>query len=155
MAERNASISEDRRIEFRIGINVGDIIIDEGDIYGDGVNIAARVEALARPGAICVSENAYQQVKGKLALDVSDMGEQQLKNIAQPVRVYGVRLLDASAVRGADASRQAFDRRVAVPEYERRSGAGILRRRPGRGHHHRPVAIQMAFRHRPQLDLCL
>jgi adenylate cyclase len=97
MAERNASISEDRRIEFRIGINVGDIIIDEGDIYGDGVNIAARVEALARPGAICVSENAYQQVKGKLALDISDMGEQQLKNIAQPVRVYGVRLQDASA----------------------------------------------------------
>ena len=97
MAERNAAIPEDRRIEFRIGINVGDIIIDEGDIYGDGVNIAARVEALAHPGAICVSENAYQQVKGKLALDVSDMGEQQLKNIAQPVRVYGVRLQDASA----------------------------------------------------------
>ena len=67
------------------------------DIYGDGVNIAARVETLARPGAICVSENAYQQVKGKLALDVSDMGEQQLKNIAQPVRVYGVRLQDAPA----------------------------------------------------------
>ena len=91
MAERNAAIPEDRRIEFRIGINVGDIIIDEGDIYGDGVNIAARVETLARPGAICLSDNAYQQIKGKLALDVSDMGEQQLKNIAQPVRVYGVR----------------------------------------------------------------
>src|ERR1039457_2331700 len=62
MAERNAAVPEERRIEFRIGINVGDIIIDEGDIYGDGVNIAARVEALARPGAVCVSENAYQQV---------------------------------------------------------------------------------------------
>jgi adenylate cyclase len=97
LAERNVAISEDRRIEFRIGINVGDIIIDEGDIYGDGVNIAARVEALARPGAVCVSENAYQQVKGKLALDFSDMGEQQLKNIAQPVRVYGVRLQDTPA----------------------------------------------------------
>jgi len=92
MAERNAAIPEDRRIEFRIGINVGDIIIDEGDIYGDGVNIAARLEALAHPGAICVSENTYQQVKGKLALDVSDMGEQQLRNIALPVRVYDVRL---------------------------------------------------------------
>jgi adenylate cyclase len=92
MAERNAAIPEDRRVEFRIGINVGDILIDEGDIYGDGVNIAARVEALASPGAICLSENAYQQIKGKLALDVSDMGEQRLKNIAQPVRVYGVRL---------------------------------------------------------------
>jgi adenylate cyclase len=97
MAERNASISEDQRIEFRIGINVGDIIIDEGDIYGDGVNIAARVEALASPGAICLSENAYRQMKGKLALNVSDMGEQQLKNIAQPVRVYGVRLDDVPA----------------------------------------------------------
>jgi adenylate cyclase len=95
MAERNAAIPENRRIEFRMGLNVGDVIIDEGDIYGDGVNIAARVEAFARPGAICVSENAYQQVKGKLALDVSDMGEQQLKNITQPVRVYGVGLQDA------------------------------------------------------------
>jgi adenylate cyclase len=92
MAARNATIPEDRRIEFRIGINVGDIIIDEGDIYGDGVNIAARVESLASPGEICLSDNAYQQIKGKLAFDVSDLGEQHLKNIAQPVRVYGVRL---------------------------------------------------------------
>jgi adenylate cyclase len=92
MAERNVAVPEDRRIEFRIGINVGDIIIDEDDIYGDGVNIAARVEALASPGAIFISDNAYQQIKGKLTLEVSDAGEQQLKNIAQPVRVYGVRL---------------------------------------------------------------
>src|SRR5713226_4938464 len=97
MAERNAAIPEDRRIEFRIGINVGDIIIDEGDIYGDGVNIASRVETLAGPGAICLSDNAYQQMKGKLTLDVNDMGERQLKNIAQPVRVYGVRLDRTSA----------------------------------------------------------
>ncbi len=96
MAERSAAIPEDRRVEFRIGINVGDIIIDEGDIYGDGVNIAARVESLASPGAICLSDNAYQQIKGKLALEVSDMGEQQFKNIALPVRVYGVRLDDTS-----------------------------------------------------------
>jgi adenylate cyclase len=92
MAKRNKDIPEDRRIEFRIGINVGDIIIDEGDIYGDGVNIAARVEALASPGAIGLSDNAFQQIKGKLAVDVSDMGEQNLKNIAQPVRVYSVQL---------------------------------------------------------------
>ena len=65
MAERNAAVPEERRIEFRIGINVGDIIIDEGDIYGDGVNIAARVETLASPGAICLSDHAYQQIKGK------------------------------------------------------------------------------------------
>jgi len=92
MAERNVSMPEDHRIEFRIGINVGDIIVDSGDIYGDGVNIAARVEALASPGAICLSDNAYQQIKGKLVVDVSDMGEQQLKNITQPIRVYRVRL---------------------------------------------------------------
>jgi len=91
MAERNTAIPEDHRIEFRIGINVGDIIIDENDIYGDGVNIAARIESLAEPGAVCLSENAYQQIKGKLSLDVTDMGDQQLKNIAQRVRVYGIR----------------------------------------------------------------
>ena len=100
MAGRNADVPEDRRIEFRIGINVGDIIIDAGDIYGDGVNIAARIEAQATPGGICLSDNAYRQIKGKLALDVSDMGEQQLKNIPQPVRLYSVRL-DAPAARPA------------------------------------------------------
>jgi adenylate cyclase len=97
MADRNAAIPEDRRIEFRMGINVGDIIIDEGDIYGDGVNIAARIETLASPGAICISDNAYQQIKGKLTLAVSDMGEQQLKNIVQPILVYGVQLDGTSA----------------------------------------------------------
>jgi adenylate cyclase len=97
VTERSAEVPEDRRIEFRIGINVGDIIIDEGDIYGDGVNIASRVETLASPGAICLSDNAYQQIKGKLSLDVADLGEQQLKNIAQTVRVYSVRPHGASA----------------------------------------------------------
>jgi adenylate cyclase len=96
MGERNASIPEDRRLEFRMGINVGDIIIDGSDIYGDGVNIAARLEALASPGAICLSQSAYQQVKGKIALDVADLGERQLKNIAEPVHVYGVRLYGVS-----------------------------------------------------------
>jgi adenylate cyclase len=97
MAERNAAIPEDRQVAFRIGINVGDIIIDEGDIYGDGVNIAARVESLATPGAICLSEDTYNQIRGKLAINVSDMGEQRLKNIDRPVRIYSVRLDDAPA----------------------------------------------------------
>ena len=96
MAERNAVIPEDRRIEFRIGINVGDVIVDDrGDIYGDGVNIAARVESLAKPGTLCLSDEAYRQIRGKLPIDVSDIGEHQLKNIAQPVRVYSVWLDDA------------------------------------------------------------
>src|SRR6202035_3314968 len=87
---RNADIPDDRRVDFRIGINVGDIIIDEDDIYGDGVNIAARLESLASPGEICLSENTYTQIKGKLPINLSDMGLQQLKNIAQQVRVYNV-----------------------------------------------------------------
>jgi len=96
MAERNAVIPDDRRIEFRIGINVGDVIVDDrGDIYGDGVNIAARVESLAKPGTLCLSDEAYRQIRGKLPIDVSDIGEHQLKNIAQPVRVYSVWLDDA------------------------------------------------------------
>src|SRR5215475_2627606 len=97
MAARNSDIPEDRRIEIRIGINVGDIIIDEGDVYGDGVNIAARIEPLAERGTVCLSDNAYQQIKGKLPFDVIDMGEQQLKNIAQRVRIYSVRLEGAPA----------------------------------------------------------
>ncbi len=92
MAERNAQIPQGSRIELRIGINIGDVIIDEADIFGDGVNIAARLETLASPGAICLSENVYQQIKGKLPFNVSDMGEHQLKNIAQRVHVYGVRV---------------------------------------------------------------
>ncbi len=97
IAEQNASVPQDQRIEFRIGLNVGDIIFDDGDIYGDGVNIAARVETIASPGAICLSENAYQQIKGKLVLEVDDLGEHELKNIAQPIRIYAVRSKNACA----------------------------------------------------------
>jgi TolB-like protein/class 3 adenylate cyclase len=90
MAERNTAIPADRRIEFRIGVNVGDIIIDEGDIYGDGVNVAARIEALAEPGGICVSRAVRDQVRDKLDFSLEDMGEQQVKNIVRPVRVYRI-----------------------------------------------------------------
>jgi formylglycine-generating enzyme required for sulfatase activity/class 3 adenylate cyclase len=92
MAERNEAIPEDRRIEFRIGINVGDIIIDSNDIFGDGVNIAARLEGVAEPGGITVSDRVHQDTSGKFDFVFEDMGEQQLKNIARPVRVYRVRL---------------------------------------------------------------
>jgi adenylate cyclase len=88
MMERNASTPQDKRIELRIGIHVGDIIIEEGDIFGEGVNIAARLEGLAQPGGICISDDAYRQVRGKLDVNFEDSGEQQLKNIAQRVRVY-------------------------------------------------------------------
>jgi adenylate cyclase len=91
MVERNAGVPPDRRIEFRIGIHLGDIVEEsDGDLMGDGVNIAARLEGIAKPGAICLSEDAYRQVKSRLDLAVSDLGETQLKNIAEPVRVYSV-----------------------------------------------------------------
>jgi adenylate cyclase len=91
MVERNSGVPEDRRIEFRIGVHLGDVVEeDDGDLMGDGVNIAARLEGIARPGAICLSEDAYRQVKSRLDLNVSDLGATALKNIAEPVRVYSV-----------------------------------------------------------------
>jgi adenylate cyclase len=90
MAERNAEVPEALRIEFRMGINLGDIIKDGRDIYGDGVNIAARLEALAEPGGICVSRVVRDQVRDKLAFSFEDMGEQKVKNIARPVRVHRI-----------------------------------------------------------------
>jgi adenylate cyclase len=91
MVERNAAIPPNERIEFRVGINLGDVIAEEHDIFGDGVNVAARLEALAEPGGICVSRVVRDQVRDKLDFAFADMGEQQVKNIARPVRVYRVR----------------------------------------------------------------
>jgi len=90
VALRNTDVPEDQRITYRIGINLGDIIVEGDDIYGDGVNIAARMEGLAEPGGICVTRNVFNQVKSKLELDFEDMGEQQVKNISEPIRVYRV-----------------------------------------------------------------
>ena len=92
MAERNADVPQEKRIEFRMGINVGDIIVDGTDMWGDGVNVAARLEALAEPGGICISGRVQEDVHDKLDIAFEDAGEQQLKNIARPVRVYRVRL---------------------------------------------------------------
>lgn len=94
MVERNASVPQEQRIEIRIGIHVGDIIIEDDDIFGDGVNIAARLEGIAQPGGICISDDAYRQVRGKLDANFQDAGQRQLKNIAQPVRVYQLQLGD-------------------------------------------------------------
>src|SRR6266478_1244408 len=90
MIARNAAAPAERRIEFRMGINVGDIIIEDGDIFGDGVNIAARLEALAEPGGICLSAAAHEQVRDRLDIAFDDMGDQQVKNITRPVRVYSI-----------------------------------------------------------------
>jgi adenylate cyclase len=91
MIERNSGLPQDRRIEFRIGIHLGDVVEEtDGDLMGDGVNIAARLEGVAKPGAICLSDDAYRQVKARLDMQVSDLGETELKNIAEPMRLYSI-----------------------------------------------------------------
>jgi TolB-like protein/class 3 adenylate cyclase len=92
VAQREAVLPDDRRLAFRIGINVGDIIVEDGDILGDGVNVAARLEGLAEPGGICIARNVWNQVKAKLGLPFEPMGEHRVKNIAEPVTVYRVNL---------------------------------------------------------------
>jgi class 3 adenylate cyclase/tetratricopeptide (TPR) repeat protein len=97
MAERNAGIDQAHRMQFRIGVNIGDVICDEARIYGDGINVAARLEGIAEPGGICVSEDAYRQTRGKVDARFADIGEQSLKNIVRPVRAYRV-VLDGFAM---------------------------------------------------------
>ena len=103
MVERNAGLPPERRIEFRIGIHLGDVVEEsDGDLMGDGVNIAARLEGIAKPGSICLSEDAYRQVKSRLDLAVSDLGATQLKNIAEPVRVYSLEVGKAAQAKPAE-----------------------------------------------------
>src|SRR4029077_15396063 len=91
MIDRNVDVPEDKRISFRMGINLGDVIVEPEDIFGDGVNIAARLEALAEPGGICISRGVRDQIRDKLPYPFEDRGEQSVKNIARPVRVYALR----------------------------------------------------------------
>src|SRR5215472_16731718 len=90
MIDREAGMPEDHRIRFRVGINLGDVIVDGDDIFGDGVNVAARLEALAEPGGICISRTVRDHIRDKLAYAFEDLGEQSVKNIARPVRVYAL-----------------------------------------------------------------
>src|SRR5271157_5081913 len=105
MVERNAGVPADRRIEFRIGVHLGDVVEEsDGDLMGDGVNIAARIEGNCEPGGICLSEDAYRQVKGRLDLAVTDLGPTQLKNIAEPIRVYSLEVGAPAQAKPAPAS---------------------------------------------------
>src|SRR5580658_353653 len=91
LIERNAGLPPERRIEFRVGIHLGDVVEEaDGDLMGDGVNIAARLESIAKPGGICLSEDAYRQVSGRLDMEVTDLGPTKLKNIEKPIRVYSL-----------------------------------------------------------------
>ena len=111
MAERNAGLRADDRIEFRIGVHQGDVVVEDGDIFGDGVNVAARLEGLADPGGICVSARVQEDAAGRLDLTFEDMGEQALKNIARPVRVYRVRLATAETAQ----TLRRLKRRLRLP----------------------------------------
>jgi class 3 adenylate cyclase/TolB-like protein len=119
MIDRNVEVPEDKRIAFRIGVNLGDVIIDGGDIYGDGVNIAARLEALAEPGGICIARVVRDQIRDKLPHPFADMGEQSVKNIARPVRAYALSADAVASTPLATASgplgRARSFRRVLIP----------------------------------------
>jgi class 3 adenylate cyclase len=97
MALANASLPGNERMEFRIGINLGDVMCDDGDLFGDGVNVAARLEGLADAGGICIAASIHDQVRGKLKLDCDELGPRALKNIAEPVNAYRLRLTEESA----------------------------------------------------------
>src|SRR5229473_3601765 len=106
MAEQNADAPQDNRIKFRMGVHVGDIIIDDNDIFGDGVNIAARLEGIAEPGGVCISDDAHRQIRGKVDIAFEDMGSQTLKNIAEPMRVWRMRIGPSPSPAMLQTSRQ-------------------------------------------------
>jgi adenylate cyclase len=114
MAQQNTAVPPELRIEFRIGIHVGDIIIDDNDIFGDGVNIAARLEGLAEPGGVCVSDDAHRQIRGKIDVAFDDIGEQTLKNIAEPMRAWHMRLAGEAAAATRPSAIQVQD--LALPD---------------------------------------
>ena len=115
MIERNAGVPAERRIEYRIGIHLGDVVEEaDGDLMGDGVNIAARLEGIAEPGAICLSEDAFRQVRARLDLAVSDRGEVSLKNIAQSIRVYSLEVGLPAEAKSATPAKPAAPKKTPV-----------------------------------------
>jgi adenylate cyclase len=122
MPARNADVPEDRRIEFRVGINLGDVIVEGDDLFGDGVNVAARLEGVARPGGIAVSHSVREHIGNKLDLRFEDRGDQQLKNIEQPVRVYDIGLEEPAAISGAVESPAESRPSIAVLPFNNMSG---------------------------------
>ena len=116
VAEQNATVPQDQRIEFRIGVHVGDIIFDDNDIFGDGVNIAARLEGIAEPGGVCMSDDTYRQIRGKVEISCDDLGPQALKNIAEPMRAWRVQLGGQSAATAQPGSPAGQAPALAFPD---------------------------------------
>lgn len=124
MADRNAAVPTEQRLEFRIGIHIGDIIFDDNDIFGDGVNIAARLEGIAEPGGVCISDDAQRQVRGKVDATFEDLGPQFLKNIAEPVRAWRLRVGDALAT--ATVAKPAFATPASPPALAEKTSIAVL-----------------------------
>ena len=123
MAERNTTREPDRRMQFRIGINIGDVMYDENRIYGDGINVAARLEGIAEAGGICVSGKVYDEISGRIDIGFQDIGEQQLKNITRPVRAYKARLESAASLAVAAAESAVSEKpSIAVLPFQNMSG---------------------------------
>ena len=158
MIERNAGVAPDKRIELRIGAHLGDVVEEaDGDLMGDGVNIAARLEGICTAGAICLSEDFYRQLKGRLELAVTDLGPKHLKNIAEPIRAYSVDVGQPAQAKSAPAKAAGkfrpaapLDRCSALRQHWRRSGAGALRRRGDGEPDDRSFASPKRRRDRPQ-----
>src|SRR5689334_10566465 len=130
LKEKNAELPDHRQMHFRIGINLGDVIVEGERLYGDGVNIAARMESLAVPGGICISGKVFEEVKNKLALSYDDLGPQQVKNIAEPVRTYRVGLESADTHQALDKGhqppRERLSRRVRPVSQWIAAGVALL-----------------------------
>jgi class 3 adenylate cyclase len=132
MAERNAESADGKNMLYRIGAHVGDVLIEGDDLLGNGVNIAARLEAIAEPGGVCVTSAAFEHLRGRIEAEFLDKGEKKLKNIAKPVRVYAVApAQDASPTPASERANEpaaAVSRRLALRQYRPRRRAGIFRR---------------------------
>ena len=158
MSAANQNLANNRRIVLRIGVNLGDVVVEDGDLYGDGVIIAVRLEGIAEPGSILVSGSAYDQVRNKVKAAFDNLGLQELKNIAEPVRAYRVQSSPAANCRrqrAAAPARHAVDRRAALQQPQQRCGPGCVLRRPDRRPDHRYLADARPVRHRPQFELRL
>jgi class 3 adenylate cyclase len=156
MAKRNAGVPNESRIEFRIGINIGDIIIDRGDIFGDGVNVAARIEGVADPGGVCMSDDVFRQVQGKVASDFVDLGEHELKNIVRPVRIYEVRFEGGTAKSASPPLRKPS---IAAAHFQRADGGPPVedagKASPPSGQRYGPARLILAYAVVPILTLLL
>ncbi len=174
LAKENAGMAESEAMRFRIGIHVGDVIVEGTNLFGDAVNIAARLEAVAEPGGVCVSATVRDQIGSKLPVGFIDLGGQQVKNIVQPIRVYRLEAegpLPSPPPQAAGEGRARSARvgaepvlplpdkpSIAVLPFQNmsgRAGAGIFRRRHGRGDHHRALPHPLAVRDRAQFELHL